>query len=232
MFPVLSEGRVLSDRAVMIRLLVAVAVLSFSAPAWAQSSSSSAAVDRTSLGDHQALLTSFHSRIDEIEGRIAVSEGLVATLKENALGSVIARTYAVIEHRNEMGSGFELESAVYTLDGGTIFTKENVDGTLDAQRAFELYNGPITPGQHTIEVSLLFRGKSAGVFTYLEGYKYKINSKYALDVPEGKSTRLAIVAYERDDITMETEDRLSVRYDVEIGSGPKKAEPETSADED
>lgn len=207
----------------MMRLILTAAVLSFSAPAFAQSASSSVAVDRAALGDHQAILTSFHERIDDLESRIVVSEGSIGTLKDNALGGVIARTRAIIEHKNDMSSGFELERAVYTLDGGVIFSKENTDGSLDRQKAFELYNGALSPGKHLVEVDLLFKGRTSTVFTYLEGYKFKVRSKYVLDVTEGKSTRMLIVSYEREDITMETTDRIAVRYDVEVGTADPAA---------
>lgn len=203
----------------MMRLILTAALLSLSGSAWAQSATSSTAKRVSSLGDHQSLLTSFHERIDALDERITSSERLLKTLKESALGGVIARTRAVIVHKNAMGESFELERAVYTLDGGVIFSKENTDGSLQDARSFELYNGPINPGAHQIVVSLLYRGKSSGVFTYLDGYKFKIDSKYKLDVPEGKSTRLEIVSYQRDDISLETSERLAVRYDVEIGTG-------------
>ncbi|MEQ9496989.1 MAG: dihydrolipoamide acetyltransferase [Deltaproteobacteria bacterium] len=203
----------------MMRWFLTLAVLLFSTNAWAQSSTSSVAGE--SLEGHQSLLTTFHERIDDLDRRIADTEGLLASLKDSALGGIIARTRAVIEHNNAMSSNFELERAVYTLDGGVIFSKENTDGSLDEAKSFELYNGPITPGQHIIEVSLVYRGKSVGVFTYLDGYKFKVDSRYPLNVPEGKETRLNIVAYERSDISLDTSDRLDVRYDVEIGVGAR-----------
>lgn len=207
-----------ANPSVMKRRILTVAVLLFSTDAWAQTSTSSASGD---LEGHQSLLTTFHERIDDLDRRITESEGLLASLKESAMVGVIARTRAIIEHHNDMGSSFELERAVYSLDGGIIFSKENTDGSLDRVKSFELYNGPINPGQHVIEVNLIYRGKSAGVFTYLDGYKFKVDSKYPLNVPEGKSTRLNIVAYERADVSLETSERLDVRYDVEIGTGPR-----------
>ncbi len=208
----------------MKRRILTAAVLLFSTDAWAQTSTSSVA--GSDLEGHQSLLTTFHERIDDLDKRITETEGLLASLKESAMVGVIARTRAVIEHHNEMGSNFELERAVYTLDGGVIFSKENTDGSLDDVKSFELYNGPINPGQHTIEVSLIYRGKSSGVFTYLDGYKFKVESRYPLNVPEGKATRLNIVAYEHPDVSLETSERLKVRYDVEIGTGSRPA-PET-----
>lgn len=207
----------------MMRLVAAAAVFLVSAPAWAQSETSSTSA---SLGDHRSLLLGFHARIDDLESRISVAEGIVASLKDNALGGSIEKTRAVIRHENSMGDGFELENAIYTLDGGIIFSKENTDGSLDRQKRFELYNGAITPGKHLVEVTLLFRGRTSTVFTYLEGYRFKVSSKYVLEVAEGKTTTLAVVSYEREDITMETEDRIAVRYDVEIGTAPAKKKPD------
>lgn len=170
--------------------------------------------------DHLTALAGINARIQEIEGRILLAKDKVDLLRDTIFGGTIARSRAVVVHRNEMGTSFVLERAVYTLDGGTIFSRENTDGALDANKEFELYNGPISAGDHDLAVSLIYSGSADGVFTYLKGYKFKVESKYRFNVPDGRMTTVSVVSLAKGDITASTSDRIGVRYDVETGAVP------------
>lgn len=170
--------------------------------------------------DHLTALAAIHTRIQEVEGKILLAKDKVDLLRDTIFGGTIARSRAVVVHRNEMGTSFVLERAVYTLDGGIIFSRENTDGALDANKEFELYNGPITPGDHDLVVSLIYSGSADGVFTYLKGYKFKVESKYRFNVPDGRMTTVSVVSLAKGDITASTSDRIGVRYDVETGLVP------------
>ena len=64
----------------------------------------------------------------------------------------------------------------YALDGAPIYTKVDVDGDLEKREEFEIFNGRIVPGNHQIAVRSTFRGHGYGIFSYLEGYKFKVQS--------------------------------------------------------
>ncbi|MCK6552067.1 dihydrolipoamide acetyltransferase [Myxococcota bacterium] len=170
--------------------------------------------------DHLTALSAINTRIQEVEGKILLAKDKVDLLRDTIFGGTIARSRAVVVHRNEMGTSFVLERAVYTLDGGIIFSRENTDGALDANKEFELYNGPISPGDHDLVVSLIYSGSADGVFTYLKGYKFKVESKYRFNVPDGRMTTVSVVSLSKGDITANTSDRIGVRYDVETGPVP------------
>ena len=125
-----------------------------------------------------------------------------------------------------MGSSFVLESVAYALDGAPLFTKVDVSGDLDKREEFEIFNGRIVPGQHQIAVRLVFRGHGYGVFSYLEGYKFKVQSSYTFNAEAGKVTTVKIVAFEKGGLTSDLKDRPAVRYDVEVA---KDAAMKTSA---
>jgi len=71
--------------------------------------------------DHKQKIDRFNARLDELEGKIATTGSRVNLIRDAVLGEKIARSRAVIFHRNEMGSSFVLERATYLLDGGVIF---------------------------------------------------------------------------------------------------------------
>jgi len=131
-------------------------------------------------------------------------------------GDLSSGARAVLFHRNEMGSSFVLESVAYALDGAPIFTKVDVNGDLDKREEFEIFNGRIVPGQHQIAVRLVYRGHGYGIFSYLEGYKFKVQSSYTFNAEAAKVTTVKIVGFEKGGLTADLKDRPAVRYDVEV----------------
>lgn len=156
-------------------------------------------------------------QVNDLKEKIFRTKARLLLLQESVLGggSVSQGAKAVLLHRNEMGSSFVLESVAYALDGAPIYTKVDVDGDLDKKEEFEIFNGRIVPGQHQIAVKLQFRGHGFGVFSYLEGYKFKVQSSYTFDAEAGKVTSIKIVGYEKGNITTDLKDRPAVRYNLE-----------------
>lgn len=166
----------------------------------------------------------FNTRVKTLEEQVAdLKEKIFRTkarlllLQETVLGGDISSgARAVIFHRNEMGSSFVLESVAYALDGAPIFTKVDSNGDLDKREEFEIFNGRIVPGQHQVAVRVTYRGHGYGIFSYLEGYKFKVQSSYTFNAEAAKVTTLKIVAFEKGGITTDMKDRPAVRYDLGV----------------
>jgi hypothetical protein len=92
----------------------------------------------------------------------------------------------------------------------------DVNGDLDKREEFEIFNGRIVPGQHQIAVRLVYRGHGYGVFSYLEGYKFKVQSSYTFNAEATKVTTVKVVGFEKGGLTSDLKDRPAVRYDVEV----------------
>jgi hypothetical protein len=131
-------------------------------------------------------------------------------------GDITTGSKAVLVHRNEMGSSFYLESVAYALDGAPIYNKVDVDGDLEKREEFEIFNGRIVPGNHQIAVQLTYRGHGHGLFTYLEGYKFKVQSSYTFSADPGKVNTIKVVGFEKGGFTAELKDRPAIRYDVDV----------------
>jgi hypothetical protein len=185
----------------------------------AQGLVATASASAGAVGDHEVLVESLQSRLDVLAGRVGRLEDRVGLLRETALGGRIAETRAVIVHKNELGSAFELERARYVLDGGILLEKADANGNLAGAEALVLFDGRIEPGEHLLEVELVCRGGSFGVFSYIQSYRFRVTSRYVMRVREGRTNRLEVVAYQRPDITLEAPERLSVRYDYEVLGG-------------
>ena len=156
-------------------------------------------------------------QVVDLKEKIFRTKARLLLLQETVLGGDLsAGARAVLFHRNEMGSSFVLESVAYALDGAPIFTKVDVNGDLDKREEFEIFNGRIIPGQHQVATRLVYRGHGYGLFSYLEGYKFKVQASYTFNAEATKVTTVKIVGYEKGGLTTDMKDRAAVRYDIEV----------------
>jgi len=138
-------------------------------------------------------------------------------LQEAVFTGVSTGARAVVVHRNEMGSTFRLREMHYFIDGAPLRQEVDESGEeLTAKEEIELFSGNIVPGNHQVTVNLVYQGHGFGVFSYLNGYTFRIKSSYTFKAEEGKETTLKIVAYEKGGFTTELKDRPAVRYDIQV----------------
>ncbi len=210
------------------------------APAQGSSGSSRPAeAEKSSLtADEQNELKvrTLEERVSDLKEKIFRTKARLMNLQEMVIGGDITTgSKAVLLHRNEMGSSFYLESVAYALDGAPIFTKVDVEGDLEKREEFEIFNGRIVPGNHQISVQLVYRGHGFGLFSYLEGYKFKVQSSYTFNAEPGKVNTIKVVGFEKGGLTAELKDRPAIRYDVDVqkeetarrGKAPAAAEGDT-----
>jgi hypothetical protein len=128
-----------------------------------------------------------------------------------------------------MGNQFRLIKAVYALDGVQILSKADDSGRLSEMGEFDVYNGAIQPGTHTITVQLVYGGSGYGVFSYLKNYKWNVRSSNSFTAADGKATLVTVVGYEKGGITTNIDEKPAVDFRVSTmnpegagASGPKK----------
>jgi hypothetical protein len=174
-------------------------------------------------------LRDLEQRINELKEQIFRSKARLSLLAETVLEGVVGGGQAVIVHENRMSQSYKLVRVVYALDGAPIFTKADEEGSLGEQKEFAIYNGSIVPGEHTITVSLEYRGHGYGVFAYLKGYRFKVRSTYTFAVPEGRISTVHVVGYEKGGPTTPLEERPAVRY---IERVERQTRPDASGEGD
>ncbi len=163
-------------------------------------------------GRYAVRLRDLETRINMLQEQIYRSKARLSLLAESVISGVIGGSKAIIVHRNDLGRSFRLTRAVFALDGSPIFSRTNDEGGLDDEEEFELFNGAVVPGEHTLSVNLEYRGHGYGIFSYLKGYRFKVRSSHAFTAGEGKLIQLRVVAYEKGGPTTPLEDRPDVRY--------------------
>ena len=189
------------------------------AAAPAPSPSGAPAADAAGGGDSGAYtvrLRGLEKNVNELKEQIFRTKARLNLLKETVLGGVIGASRALIRHKNEMGSSFRLIKAAFALDGVQIAAKS--EGNLADLQEFDVYNGAIQPGSHTLSVALQYQGNGFGVFSYLKGYKFNVKSSHTFVAGESKSTNITVVGYEKGNITTQLSDKPAIDFRVNVMS--------------
>ena len=191
-------------------------VMAAPAPA---SSPAPAAVPAPAPGDSSASgvrLKALERNVNDLKEQVFRTRARLNLLKETVLGGVIGASRCVIKHKNEMGATFRLIKVMYALDGVQIMNKVDDTGRLADMPEFDVYNGAIQPGNHTLSVQLVYQGSGFGVFSYLKGYKFKASSSDTFIAADGKATVVTVVGYEKGGMTTNMEDRPAVEFKVNM----------------
>lgn len=148
----------------------------------------------------------------------------VQLLKEQLIGGGVG-AQALIAHANEMGSSFRLIKLVYTLDGTQVFVRtDETAEDLYKTKAFDVFAGPIAPGNHTLAVAATYRGHGYGVFEYLSKYTFTARGSSTFIAGEGKLSKVDCRGYEKGGATTPLENRPSVECKVTQASPDKPTE--------
>jgi hypothetical protein len=167
-------------------------------------------------GAYTVRLRTLEKNVNELKEQIFRTKARLNLLKETVLGGVIGASRAYIKHKNEMGSSFRLVKAAYALDGVQIYSKSDDSGRLAEMPEFEIYNGAIQPGSHTLTVVLLYQGNGFGVFSYLKGYKFTAKSSQSFVAAESKTTSITVVGYEKGNMTTQLSDKPAVDFRINV----------------
>jgi hypothetical protein len=138
----------------------------------------------------------------------------VQMLKEQMIGGGVG-AQAVIGHSNEMGASFRLIKLVYALDGTQVFARtDDTAESLYKARSFDVFAGPISPGNHTISAVATYRGHGYGVFEYLSKYTFTARGNQAFIAGAGKISKVDCHGFEKGGPTMPLEKRAAVECKV------------------
>jgi len=187
-------------------------------PGTAPAASGEAAPGGNGGGDaaNSVRLRALEKNVNELKEQIFRTKARLNLLKETVLGGTLGASRAIIRHKNEMGTSYSLIKAVYALDGVQIYSKADDTGRLAEMKEFDVYNGAIQPGSHTLSVVMFYQGNGFGVFSYLKGYKMTVRSSHTFVAGEAKATAITVVGYEKGNMTTNLEDRPAVDFRVNV----------------
>ncbi|MBL8601100.1 MAG: hypothetical protein JNK72_04170 [Myxococcales bacterium] len=154
-------------------------------------------------------LRDLEQRINELKEEIFRSKARLSLLAESVLQNSVGGSRAQIVQQNEMGGSYRLVSVVYALDGAPILNRSNDEGIYVDQRQFQVYNGQLGSGDHSLGVTFEYLG--AGL-PYMKGYRFRVRSTQSFSVPEGKAIQIRVVGYEKGGPLEPPENRPAIRY--------------------
>jgi len=148
----------------------------------------------------------------------------IQMLKEQMLGGGVG-AQALITHDNQMGSSFRLIKLVYTLDGTQVLTQsDDTADTLYKVKSFDVLNGPIAPGNHTLTMVATYRGHGYGVFEYLSKFTFTARNTSTFTATEGKVTKVDCRGFEKS-ASLPMEKRSAIDCNVSELEPEKPASP-------
>ena len=176
-------------------------------------------------------LRSLEERVVNLKEKIFRTKTRLLLLKERILNDVIAEARLVVKHLDDMGGSFKPVQVYYRLDGEDLKLLDNATGALDTEDAVEIFSGNVAPGNHNLQVEMVYRGDSS-VFTYMNDYVFKLRANYTFYATKGKITTVTSKGYLKGDITYDLTDRPSITFKVGQRSYTKERLPEADdADE-
>ena len=135
-------------------------------------------------------------------------------LKEQLIGGG-AGAQTLISHANEMGGSFRLIKLIYTLDGTQVFVRtDETAENLYKTKSFDVFAGPIAPGNHNLTITATYRGHGYGVFEYLSKYTFTARSEQSFTAGEGKITKVDCKGYEKGGASTPLEKRAAIECKV------------------
>jgi hypothetical protein len=138
----------------------------------------------------------------------------VQMLKEQMLGGGVG-AQAVITHNADMGASFRLVKLIYSLDGTQVFVRTDDSGeNLYKAKGFDVFAGPIAPGQHTLAAVATYKGHGYGVFEYLSKYTFTAKGNQSFTATEGKIAKVECKGFEKGGPTTPLEKRAAIECKV------------------
>lgn len=159
-------------------------------------------------------LKSIEERVNALKEKVFRSKARLFLLRETVLHGVVSGAKGVLFHVNQLGQSYTLVSMTYFLDGTKIYSRADVTGELSKRDELKIFEGNIPPGNHQVTVNLELRGNGFGVFSYLNGYKFKVQGNCNFIAEEGKVSRLRIISYEKGGLQRSFLERPTFRCDL------------------
>lgn len=183
------------------------------------------------------------TRIDDLKEKVFQSKARIVLLRETLLSGNLAGARAIVMHTTELGSAWRLEQAYYALDGTKLMNRTDKDNDLKEKRVFQVYDGSVSPGSHTLSVLVKYRGTSVGIFPYFKGYNGDIKSSCDFRAEEGKIAQVKVSVYPEGGVAESIEQRPQVKCEVDYfenlrgdtattpdGDAAKKQQPAAAAE--
>ena len=148
----------------------------------------------------------------------------VQMLKEQTLGGGVG-AQASIDHADQMGASYRLTKLIYSLDGAQVFARsDEAAEAMYKTRNFDIFSGPISPGNHNLQIVATYRGHGYGVFEYLTKFTFTARGNASFTTGEGKISKVECRGFEKGGAATPMEKRPAIECKVTDAAPEKPAE--------
>jgi len=173
--------------------------------------------EEQSVASYALQLRDLEQRINQLKQEVFRSKARLAQLAETVIqGTASGRSKIKIVHKNEMSGTFQLVKLSYFLDRSPIYQQTDESGELGDLDEINVYESIIAPGDHTISVEIEYRGYGHGIFSYLQGYRFRVNSSHTVTIAGGKEVTIEGIGFEQGDPLTAIEQRPTIRFTEQI----------------
>ena len=178
-------------------------------------------------------LKTVESDVNSLKEKVFRSKARLLLLEEKVIRGVVSGAKAVIRHVNNLGPAYALESVTYYFDGNPIYQATDVGsaGNLSKQKKSEIFEANIPPGNHTLSVTGVIRGRGTGLFAYLSDYTFQFSSSYSFVAADSKTSRLDAVLYKKGGALADYVEGPTVEFRAREAKKDKNAGDEDAAGE-
>lgn len=142
-------------------------------------------------------LGTMEEQVNGLKEQVFRSKATLQLLKELVIQGANAGAQSTILHYNDLSNSYRLESIAYYLDGQSVYARFDPSGNLHEADELRVFEGALPPGQHQLTVNLVLRGHGFGVFNYVEGYTFTVQSNYTFTAAEGEAARVEVTINEK-----------------------------------
>lgn len=131
------------------------------------------------------------------------------------------RPLARLHFRNDLDKTLTLVEAQFTMDGKPLpFVSD-----LKAGGEVILFSGTLPAGPHVIKTRMICQGnKRGGIFTYMDKYRFNVESEEVLTMPEDRSVQFTVVAHRNKGLNVPFEKQIELTAkagDLPDSGGPR-----------
>jgi len=123
--------------------------------------------------------------IGELKEQIRRSHTRLSLLSDTVFAGGFGGAMASITVINKLGGGLNIVRAVAVLDGEVQFNKQSAEGVLASDAPLSVFDGPLAPGSHMLQMMLEIRATGYWIFSYMDNFKKLVEASHEFVVPEG-----------------------------------------------
>jgi len=175
-------------------------------------------------------LRGLEQRVGDLKEQVFRAKARLSLLSERFLRSTAGGGRAVILQKTQMGRLYQPVRITYQLDGREIFSKGDAQSgsksalTLAPAEELSVWDGGLPPGDHTLSVSVVYRGNGARVFSYFDQYTYTASAAQRFRANDGGITRIRVVCRENGNPALtDLAERPLIEFEVDDGASAKVA---------